>query len=299
MAEKKFYWLKLQGDFFKSKRIKKLRRLAGGDTYTIIYLKMQLLAMENNGVLVYTGLEKTFAEELALELDEEPDNVCVTVNYLLNCGLLETSGESEYIVPYAILNTGSETSAAKRMREMRERNIVTPALPERYTEKEKEKEKEITVSKETVSSTDVLRIVEAWNTLGLSKVSKIVPGTNRHTQLHKRIKDYGVESILTAIENVRNSVFLNGQNKKGWIITFDWFVKPNNFVKVLEGNYADNPAEGKSIGGVRKAIVPEKDTEAAIRESMSDMERYLKKMREDNDPELQDRFASLKRRREE
>ena len=48
---KKYYWLKLYSDFFTSKRIKKLRKLAGGETYTIIYLKMQLLALGNNGYI--------------------------------------------------------------------------------------------------------------------------------------------------------------------------------------------------------------------------------------------------------
>ena len=42
MAEKRYYWLKFRDDFFDSKRIKKLRKMAGGDTYTIIYLKMML-----------------------------------------------------------------------------------------------------------------------------------------------------------------------------------------------------------------------------------------------------------------
>lgn len=47
MAEnKRYYWLKLMDDFFDSKRIKKLRKMAGGDTYTIIYLKMQLLSLK-------------------------------------------------------------------------------------------------------------------------------------------------------------------------------------------------------------------------------------------------------------
>ena len=66
---KRYYWLKLKDDFFTSKRIKKLRNQAGGDTYTIIYLKMQLLAMKTDGVLTWTGLEENFAEELALDLD--------------------------------------------------------------------------------------------------------------------------------------------------------------------------------------------------------------------------------------
>ncbi len=118
---KRYFWLKLQDDFFDSKRIKKLRKIAGGDTYTIIYLEMQLLAMKNNGYLEYTGLENSFAEELALDLDEEPDNVSVAVNYLLSCGLLETSNNKDFYVPYAVLNTASEGASAKRMRDFRER----------------------------------------------------------------------------------------------------------------------------------------------------------------------------------
>ena len=116
---KRYYWLKLQDDFFKSKRIKKLRKIAGGDTYTIIYLKMQLLAMKNNGVLEFTGLENTFAEELALDLDEEPDNVNVTINFLLSTGLMETSDNVRYFVPYAVENTGSEGASAARVRRHR------------------------------------------------------------------------------------------------------------------------------------------------------------------------------------
>ena len=37
---KRYYWLKLKNDFFRGKHIKMLRKIAGGDTYTIIYLKM-------------------------------------------------------------------------------------------------------------------------------------------------------------------------------------------------------------------------------------------------------------------
>lgn len=46
MAEKKYYWLKMTDQFFEDKAIKKLRKIAGGDTYTIIYLKMLLTAIK-------------------------------------------------------------------------------------------------------------------------------------------------------------------------------------------------------------------------------------------------------------
>lgn len=143
MEGKRYYWLRLHDDFFSSVRIKKLRRMAGGDTYVIIYLKMQLKAMKTEGVLSWNGYEQDFVDELALDLDEEPDNVRVTLAYLLSCGLAESEDKINFFLPYAVENVGSETSAAERMRQMRKRNNVTPMLQERYGEKEIEKEKEI------------------------------------------------------------------------------------------------------------------------------------------------------------
>lgn len=255
---KRYYWLKLQEDFFKSKRIKKLRKIAGGDTYTIIYLKMQLLAMKSGGVLEYTGLEQSFAEELALDLDEETENVSVTVNFLLSCGLLETSDNREFFVPYAVLNTGSEGASAKRVREHRERKTLQSNTDVTDVKRIGNGEKELELELETrekyyigpvgpTCSTDVQRIIDAWNSLGLSKVTKMVPGKDRDRLLKARIKEYGTELILKAVENVRNSDFLLGKNKDGWTITFDWFIRPNNFPKVLDGNY-DNKKGGGSDG---------------------------------------------------
>ena len=148
MSGKRYFWLKLKDDFFTSKRIKKLRKLAGGDTYTIIYLKMQLKALKTDGVLKWSGLEDNFADELALDLDESPDNVRITLQYLLSCGLIETSDDISFFLPYAVENVGSETAAAQRMRDMRVRNNVTPALRDRYGEIEIEKDIEIEKEKD-------------------------------------------------------------------------------------------------------------------------------------------------------
>lgn len=118
MAEgKRYFWLRLHDDFFSSIRIKKLRRMAGGDTYLIIYLKMQLKAMKTDGVLTWKGIEQDFVDELALDLDEEPDNVRVTLAYLLSCGLAESDDKVNFFLPYAVENTGSEGASAKRWRD--------------------------------------------------------------------------------------------------------------------------------------------------------------------------------------
>lgn len=100
-----------------------------------------------------------------------------------------------------------------------------------------------TISKDIVSSTKVQPIIDKWNELGLQKLISINQGTNRYKLLNARIKEYGEDKVLMAIENIKYSSFLKGQNKKGWAITFDWLVKPNNFLKVLEGNYSDKEGE--------------------------------------------------------
>lgn len=117
---KKYYWLKLKEDFFRDKKIKKLRKIAGGDTYTIIYLKMQLLSLKNNGTLIYEGIEESFIEELALDIDEELENVKITLMFLMKNGLLEEIEQDHYVMTETIQCIGSETAVAERVRKHRE-----------------------------------------------------------------------------------------------------------------------------------------------------------------------------------
>ena len=117
---KKYYWLKLKEDFFRDKKVKKLRKIAGGDTYTIIYLKMQLLSLKNAGTLVYEGIEDNFAEEIALEIDEDVENVKVTLMFLMKSGLLEESEQDHYVMTETIKCIGSESASAERVRKHRE-----------------------------------------------------------------------------------------------------------------------------------------------------------------------------------
>lgn len=115
---KKYYWLKLPTNFFEDKAIKRLRQLAGGDTYTIIYLKMLLKSLEDNGKLFYEGIEDTIADEIALDINESNDDVQVTINYLIQKGLMQvTESEAEMLRINEMV--GSETDSAKRVRKHR------------------------------------------------------------------------------------------------------------------------------------------------------------------------------------
>lgn len=119
MLGKRYYWLKLQEDFFSCPQIKKLRRIAGGDTFTIIYLKMQLLSIKSGGVIEYQGIESSFEEELSLILDEDLDNVKVTVAFLVSQGLIEQSDDRRFLLTQAAKNIGTECESAARVRAFR------------------------------------------------------------------------------------------------------------------------------------------------------------------------------------
>ncbi len=112
----------------------------------------------------------------------------------------------------------------------------------------------LTVSNDTVRRTDVQRVAEHWNQLaayGVKPVISINHGTKRFDMLRARVCYYGIDKILEAIENIKKSSVLCGSVQKGWFITFDWFVRPNNFIKVLEGNY-----EGMEDKGNRNKSSP-------------------------------------------
>lgn len=163
---KKYYWLKLKDNFFTQKEIKKLRRIAGGDTYTIIYLKLQLLSLKNEGKLFFEGLEDTFIEEMSLELDEDVENVKFTIMFLQKYGLLDEVSETEYLLPETIECIGSETQSTIRSRKCREKQKTlqcntTATLPQRQAtncnteieterrDREKRKEIEVDIEKES------------------------------------------------------------------------------------------------------------------------------------------------------
>ena len=156
MAEpKRYFWLKLHKDFFQRKEIKRLRKIAGGDTYTIIYLKMLLRSIMNEGKLYFDGLEEDFAAEVALDLDESEENVQITITYLLNSGLLEMRSDDEYYLPDTKNSTGCETAVAARVRRHREKQKalqcntdVTEMKHLCNGEIEKEKEKELDKEKD-------------------------------------------------------------------------------------------------------------------------------------------------------
>ncbi len=234
--------------------MKKLRSIAGGDTYTIIYLKMQLLSLENGGLLFHEGVEDDMLEEIALDIDESIDNVRITFQFLEKCNLIESKVDQMFL-PEVVENIGSETSSAQRVRRFREvrakkalhcngdvtksNNLVTSSNVEL------EKEIELKIKKETKKEKynpqrdllffDDSDFKEVWKDyISVRTKKKAVNSDRAIRSVVCKLKVYSNNNKNNAIEVLENSI--NG----GWS---DIYEPKNKTVEKKEEPYDKEKAK--------------------------------------------------------
>nr|DAH52259.1 MAG TPA: replisome organizer protein [Bacteriophage sp.] len=122
--KKRFWWLKLKEGFFNSTEMRLLRKSAGGEVFTIIYLKMQLVSLRTDGIIFYNGYAETFEKEIAFVIDEDAENVANAIGALRRLKLIEDITDKSFFIPEAVANTGSECDSAARVRRLRERKAL-------------------------------------------------------------------------------------------------------------------------------------------------------------------------------
>ena len=283
---KKYYWLKLKDDFFRDKTIKKLRKIAGGDTYTIIYLKLMLMALKDGGKLFFEGVEDTFYEEIALEIDEDSENVRFTLLFLEKIGLLQEVSESEMLLTRMPEMIGSETNKAELMRRKRAQNRmqngnnVPPALPgvtNCYTEIEIEKEIDIDIEKEIeieeksgenrphLPPVPYEKIKALYNDICKSFAKCTVRSEARKNAIPARFSSgYTLDSFAQLFKKAEASRFLKGGNDRNWKATFDWMIKDANMAKILDGNYDDKSSKQPTSGNPFLDMLREEEMKGAV-----------------------------------
>ena len=264
---KRYYYLKLESDYLSSPKIKKLRKVAGGDTYTIIYLKMQLLSIKNGGIIEYSGIEKTFEEELSLTLDEDVENIKMTLLYLTQQNLIEKGQDNEYLLPDAANKIGSESESAERMRMFRKKQKASlcyndvrtcDVIREIEEDKDKDKDKDIEIEIEIEKrdkSISLSTIVDLYHVICPSFPKVRTLTENRKKALNARLRTgYTLEDFQRLFEMAERSDFLKGKNNRNWSADFDWLIKDANMAKVLEGKYENK--ERSVDSGTNQGYVP-------------------------------------------
>ena len=124
MAESRRWWIKLEYEFFHEKKAKILRQKFG-DSALIVYQKIMLRSLTGNCCLKFEGIEETFAEEIAVEIDEDITLIQNVLDFLEKHELMMEVETNCYYFPQAAVMSGSEGASAGRMRNKREKDRLS------------------------------------------------------------------------------------------------------------------------------------------------------------------------------
>ena len=120
MKDKRYYWLKLEENYFDLKVQKALRKLPSGADMLICYLKMQLKYLNKAGLIEYQGIYDSLVEEIALDIDEDIDIVKMTIAMLIKWNVIEEEDSNLYLSEMQT-RIGSKTDSAVRVAKHREK----------------------------------------------------------------------------------------------------------------------------------------------------------------------------------
>lgn len=263
-------WIKIATDIFDDEKILMIESLPSADSIIVIWFKLLTFAgkQNNHGVFIMNDRIAYTEEMLSTIFRRDLNMIRMALNTFEKYGMVEILDGTLTIPNWSKHQTLDKIEKRneyqkKYMQEYRQKQRLLACKPnsshnssynvsklEEELEEELEEDKEIDsniVPKGTSSAKaepiDYQLISDTWNNLGLSKITKIVPNSTRQKMIKARIRESGFNNFIKAINNVLLSDFLNGKNDRGWIITFDWFIKPSNFIKVLEGNYSTNQSK--------------------------------------------------------
>ena len=132
-------------------------------------------------------------------------------------------------------------------------------------------------------------IIDQWNSAikaagsPIRTICSVTPGTKRHTLVLGLVQQYGEDGVREAIGRLLACGYTNGGSNIGWLPTFDWFVQPDNFVKVLEGNFrelrAAQPATTKPASAPKPAPPPQLPAPPASSEDKEAFVRVKERLR--------------------
>ena len=101
---------------------------------------------------------------------------------------------------------------------------------------------------------DYSRIVNMYNNTCVSfpKITKLSDA--RKKAIKARLNTYTYDDFKQLFEKAQASDFLKGKNNRNWQPNFDWFIKDNNMVKVLDGNYDNKGSNTNNTSRAEKTV---------------------------------------------
>ena len=125
MANKRFYWMKLNENFFNINTILYLKRLDNGNDCIVFFLELCLNTLNDEGLLIEKFGNKIIPHDVKSISQLTRNSIEDTsdmLNILIDIGLIEILEDETMFIPLVKDCVGSESSSAKRMRNKRARD---------------------------------------------------------------------------------------------------------------------------------------------------------------------------------
>lgn len=116
---------------------------------------------------------------------------------------------------------------------------------------------EAILKKRMADKIDYAAVVDSYNTICGGRLPKVTKLTDKRKRSIKNcLAQFTAEDLSKAFKAAVNTPFLTGRNDRCWTANFDFIIKPDNIVKILEGAYGA-AAPAPSAAPAAKNVVGE------------------------------------------
>ena len=249
---KKYYWLKLNIDFFDREEIKLIEGMPNGKDYIIFYMKLLLKSTNTDGRLMFKDIIPYTDEMLATITGTNIDVVRSAVKIFIQLGLMDKLDDGALFMLETQNMIGCETEYAKKKREYREKvkqglledktkdNIETKKDNVRQEiEIDKEIDKDKKIEDQEVRPLDSSSIEFKNNFIKLKNI--VVESTGqeefRINNIMQPAKYKGID-LNTLIDKIQKSDFLMGKTEKK--PTINHFTVKSLLDRIMADGYMNN-----------------------------------------------------------
>lgn len=249
---KKYYWLKLNIDFFDREEIKLIEGMPNGKDYIIFYMKLLLKSTNTDGRLMFKDIIPYTDEMLATITNTNIDVVRSAVKMFIQLGLMDKLDDGALFMLETQNMIGSETEYARKKREYREKvkqglledkaqdNIETKKdIVRQEIEKEIELDKDKKIEDQEVRPTDSSSIEFKNNFIKLKNI--VIQSTGqeefRINNIMQPAKYKGID-LNTLIDKIQKSDFLMGKTEKK--PTINHFTVKSLLDRIVADGYMSN-----------------------------------------------------------
>lgn len=196
---KKYFWLKLNIDFFEREEVKLIENMPNGKEYIIFYMKLLLKSANSDGKLLFKDVIPYTEDMLATVTGINVDVVRTAVKLFLKLGLMQKLSDGALFMLETQKMIGCETEYAKKKREYREKKKVEAIEDKSGTKKDIVQIEDRTKKDIEKTDDDIVQIGEKTKKDNVLQEKEI----EKEIDIEKDIREKEKENSLTHSQSIK------------------------------------------------------------------------------------------------